>query len=83
MGLGSWLHVFPEGRVNMSKEEMRLKWGVGRIIYESPRTPLVVPIWHEGMDQVLPNTEPYMFRFRKKITLHYGQPIDVEDIVQT
>ncbi|XP_034108944.1 tafazzin isoform X1 [Drosophila albomicans] len=80
--LGDWVHVFPEGKVNMEKEEMRLKWGVGRIIYESPRMPIVLPMWHEGMDSVLPNVEPYVFKFRKNVTINVGQPLDLNDFVQ-
>ncbi|XP_036330427.1 tafazzin homolog isoform X2 [Rhagoletis pomonella] len=80
--LGHWVHVFPEGKVNMTKEEMRLKWGVGRIIYESPQIPIIIPMWHEGMDEVLPNTEPYMLKWGKKVTLNIGQPIDLHDFIQ-
>ncbi|XP_036219133.1 tafazzin isoform X2 [Bactrocera oleae] len=80
--LGHWVHVFPEGKVNMTKEEMRLKWGVGRIIYESPRIPIILPMWHEGMDEVLPNTEPYVLKWGKKVTLNIGQPIDLQDFIQ-
>lgn len=80
--LGEWVHVFPEGKVNMTKEEMRLKWGVGRIIYESPRVPIILPMWHEGMDNVLPNTEPYYLKFGKKVTLNVGKPIDLNDFIE-
>ncbi|XP_037949123.1 tafazzin homolog isoform X2 [Teleopsis dalmanni] len=79
--LGHWVHVFPEGKVNMTKDEMRLKWGVGRIIYESPRIPIILPMWHEGMDEVLPNVEPYVLKWRKKVTLNIGQPIDLNDFI--
>jgi len=80
--LGHWVHVFPEGKVNMTKEEIRLKWGVGRIIYESPKLPIVLPMWHEGMDDVLPNVEPYMFKLGKNVTINIGQPLDLNDYVQ-
>ncbi|XP_017866990.1 PREDICTED: tafazzin homolog [Drosophila arizonae] len=80
--LGQWVHVFPEGKVNMTKEEMRLKWGVGRIIYESPRIPIIVPMWHEGMDSVLPNVEPYKLQWGKKVTVNIGEPLDLNDFVQ-
>ncbi|XP_014603586.1 PREDICTED: tafazzin homolog isoform X3 [Polistes canadensis] len=79
---GDWVHVFPEGKVNMFKENMRLKWGIGRLILESPVTPLVIPICHLGMDQVLPNEPPYMFKTRKKVTMNYGEPIDFSELLK-
>ncbi|XP_011493893.1 PREDICTED: tafazzin homolog [Ceratosolen solmsi marchali] len=81
LGKGDWIHIFPEGKVNMFKENMRLKWGIGRLIFESPVVPLVVPIIHLGMDQVLPNKTPYMIKIKKKITLYYGEPIDFSEML--
>ena len=78
---GGWVHIFPEGKVNMTKERMRLKWGVGRLIYDSPITPVIIPIWHEGMDDILPNVEPYVLQFRKKLTINYGEPLNLGDMV--
>lgn len=79
--LGHWIHVFPEGKVNMDKEELRLKWGVGRIIYESPKIPIILPMWHEGMDDLLPNVEPYVIQRGKQVTLNVGQPLDLNDFI--
>ncbi|XP_056630014.1 tafazzin isoform X1 [Diorhabda carinulata] len=80
---GGWVHLFPEGKVNMTKENMRFKWGVGRMIYEAPVTPIVLPIWHIGMDDVLPNEPPYVLKFRKNLTFNYGQPLDLSEMVNT
>lgn len=66
----------------MTKENMRLKWGVGRMIYESPVTPIIVPIWHVGMDDVLPNEPPYILKLRKNLTFNFGNPIDLTEIVK-
>ncbi|KAK9497197.1 hypothetical protein O3M35_004561 [Rhynocoris fuscipes] len=79
---GEWVHIFPEGRVNMTKEIMRLKWGVGRLIYEAPVTPIVVPIWHIGMDDVLPNTPPYVLKTGKKLTFNFGKPINFTNLLK-
>ncbi|XP_023021262.1 tafazzin, phospholipid-lysophospholipid transacylase isoform X2 [Leptinotarsa decemlineata] len=78
---GGWVHIFPEGKVNMTKENMRLKWGVGRMIYESPVTPIVVPIWHVGMDDVLPNEPPYVLKIGNELTFNYGRPLDLTELV--
>ena len=47
-----------------TQEMIRYKWGVGRLISECrPRNlPIVVPIYHLGMDTVLPNKRPYIPR---------------------
>lgn len=61
---GAWVHIFPEGYVNMSRKSRcrRFKWGVGRMLLEAGRSafsksagpaesalaPLVVPIWITG-----------------------------------
>lgn len=82
LGKGDWVHIFPEGKVNMTKEYIRLKWGVGRMIFESPIPPIVVPIWHVGMDDVLPNEPPYVLRLWKNLTFNYGEPIDTTDMVR-
>lgn len=53
------------------------------MIFESPITPIVIPIWHMGMDDVLPNEPPYLLRLRKKLTFNYGRPIDFTDLVSS
>jgi monolysocardiolipin acyltransferase len=63
----------------MDKSYMRLKWGIGRILYESYPTvkPIILPIFHEGMDDLLPNAPPYYFRLNSKLTFNVGKPIDL------
>lgn len=78
---GSWIHVFPEGKVNMTLEHMRLKWGVGRLVYETCDTPIVLPLCHVGMESVLPNYSPYIPRIMKKVTVVIGDPIDLSGLL--
>lgn len=78
---GEWIHIFPEGKVNITKERLRFKWGIGRILYESPALPIIIPIWHEGMDTVLPNTSPYILKFGKRVTINIGEPIDLKNLI--
>lgn len=74
---------------NFPKSFYRFKWGVGRIIYEYMKAleqntlpPIIIPIWHEGMEQLLPNYPPYYFRLGKKLTFNIGKPIDLSELVK-
>ncbi|CAF1067222.1 unnamed protein product [Adineta steineri] len=78
---GDWVHIFPEGKINMTKELIRLKWGVGRLIAEANICPLVVPFYHLGMDSVLPNVEPYRPKMGQKVSIYIGEPLIFDDLV--
>lgn len=77
-----WVHIFPEGKVNLLKEKMRLKWGVGRIIHDCKLLPTVIPMWHVGMDDILPNKKPRWPQIGKKLTVAIGDPIDIETVIK-
>ncbi len=53
---GEWIHLFPEGYVNVSTSTKlrRFKWGISRMLLEAEKLPTVVPIWITGFDQLMP-----------------------------
>lgn len=57
-----------------------LLWGVGRLIAECKISPFVIPFYHIGMDNILPNKKPYIPRVRKVVTVLIGNPIDFTDM---
>lgn len=83
LSVGEWVHLYPEGKVNMTKENMRLKWGIGRLIADSKVSPIVLPFWHLGMDDMFPTRKPYYPRAGHKITVVFGEPIDFEQELKT
>lgn len=81
---GEWIHIFPEGKVFQRPDGQlgreRLKWGVGRLIEESRRPPLLLPIMHHGFHRVLPLDS--RVRLFQPVRVNVGDPIDTGILLQ-
>lgn len=96
---GQWCHVFAEGKVRQSwrfeAHEPKLgefKLGVGKLIAHCRVTPIVIPAYHKGMDEVLPEVvlsnpktkkaskpDGFIPRKGKTVEMYFGEPIDFSD----
>ena len=54
---------------------------MGRVIDECKRLPIVLPFWHVGMEQILPNEPPYYPRVGQRVTMNVGKPIDLTEVL--
>ncbi|KAG0200030.1 hypothetical protein BGX33_011252, partial [Mortierella sp. NVP41] len=97
---GRWVHIFPEGKINQTDQLIRLKWGVGRILMEyggstiaeggkpmdEVEMPIVVPIYHLGMEDILrlyPNNDSPIFpKLGMPLTIVFGEPIEFGSVMQ-
>ena len=93
---GAWCHIFPEGKVRQTwrfdPREPKLgdfKVGVGKLIAHADSCPIVVPIYHTGMQGVIPevvldnpktkrSSRPisYLPRGGNTIRMYVGRPLD-------
>ncbi|KAJ1999052.1 Lyso-phosphatidylcholine acyltransferase [Coemansia thaxteri] len=75
-----WLHIFPEARVNQGDTLLRFKWGVGRMIMESERVPVVIPMFFTGMKEIMPLSQkvpmPRPNPWKSTLYLRVGDVID-------
>lgn len=59
------------------------KWGVARLILEASECPDVVPIWLEGLDQVMHESRKFprfLPRAGKNISITFGNKVDTETV---
>ncbi|KAJ2784427.1 Lyso-phosphatidylcholine acyltransferase [Coemansia javaensis] len=77
---GRWVHVFPEARVNQGPALLRFKWGVGRLIMEAERTPVVIPMFFRGTRATMPLGQrvlvPRPRPLAGELRIRVGDPID-------
>ncbi|XP_047155077.1 tafazzin [Vigna umbellata] len=80
---GSWVHIFPEGSRSRDggKTMGSSKRGVGRLVLDGDRTPLVVPFVHTGMQEIMPIGANFP-RIGKSVTVLIGDPINFDDILE-
>jgi monolysocardiolipin acyltransferase len=81
----SWVHVFPEARVYQAPNlPMRFfKMGISKLILEPEITPIVIPMFHSGMETVMREYKvpPQFFPSTgKDIHLRFGEPIPFETL---
>ena len=66
----------------------RLKWGVGKLIAHSPHRPVVIPIFHTGMEHVTP-IDPATRKMKwpfpipgHHVTVRVGDELNFDDLIE-
>ncbi|KAI0337889.1 acyltransferase-domain-containing protein [Trametopsis cervina] len=87
---GGWIHLFGEGKVNQPGNEpiqpllLRFKWGVGRILMEAHRPPMIIPMWLTGFEKLMPEGRSFPYKYLPRrgvaLTITFGEPVPEADI---
>ena len=78
---GGWVNIFPEGKVTLGDGVGPLRWGVGRLVWNSLTCPVILPVIHLGMNTILPNPrtegekQSYIMRPGNLVTVNIGPPL--------
>ena len=79
VGLGDWLHFFPEGGRSRSLHLRPPKRGVGKVIHHNPDA-IVLPFCVYGTQDVLP-VKALVPRPFQKVVITIGEPFEVSRLV--
>ncbi|KAH9840643.1 acyltransferase-domain-containing protein [Rhodofomes roseus] len=92
---GAWIHLFGEGKVNQlirapghsPVDLIRFKWGIGRILMETMKPPIIIPMWLTGFDQLMPEGRSAPWKFLPRpgaaLSITFGKPVDNAAIRET
>lgn len=76
-----WVNLFPEAKVNEDPEKLLpFRWGVTRLIREAEKPPILIPIMHSGMADILPYIPGKWNRLHlhKNLDVVFGNPLDFQ-----
>lgn len=79
IGLGDWLHFFPEGGRSRTLHLKEPRRGVGKVIFHNPEA-LILPFCFYGTQDVLP-VRKLMPRPFKRIVVSIGKPIEARRLL--
>lgn len=79
---GDWVHIFPEGSRSRDggKTIGAIRRGIGRLVTDVEKTPVVIPFVHTGMQEMMPIGSKFP-SIHKKVTVLVGDPIELDDII--
>ncbi|ERN02214.1 tafazzin isoform X1 [Amborella trichopoda] len=79
---GEWVHIFPEGSRSRDggKTMGSSKRGIGRLVMDANKMPLVVPFVHTGMQEIMP-VGTSIPKVGKQVTVLVGDPIEFDDLL--
>ncbi|EMD35914.1 hypothetical protein CERSUDRAFT_115825 [Gelatoporia subvermispora B] len=92
LNMGEWIHLFGEGKVNQppdfnepsSLPLLRFKWGVGRIIMEAAKPPIIIPMWLTGFHTLMPEGRPFPWKYLPRsgatLSVSFGPPVRTEEL---
>jgi len=65
----------------------RFKWGIGRILMETPRIPTIIPMWITGFDKLMPEGRRAPWRFFPRpgasLGIRFGAPLPEASVLAT
>lgn len=76
----AWIHIFSEGKVFQTRNSniYPFRWGIAHLLMESKRPPYLLPFWHHGMNEMLPQNRIKVPYFWIKLHFVFGKPIDTQ-----
>lgn len=78
---GEWLHLFPEGRRTRDGALLPLRPGVGRLVADATPTPVVVPVFHRGMEQIMGIGGYNPVQPGHHLSIRCGAPLEFQDLL--
>ncbi|CAN6674261.1 tafazzin [Trichomonascus vanleenenianus] len=84
----NWVHVFPEALVHQPEAPHNntlryFHWGVSRMVLEAAKPPIIVPIFTQGFEKVMPEDQASFVprNIGSSIQFNVGQPMREEEVV--
>jgi len=79
---GEWLHLFPEGKRTRTGDLLPLRPGVGRLVADATPTPVVIPMFHKGMEQIMGIGGYNPVKPGRHVSIRCGPPVEFDDIIR-